>query len=110
MCSPILDRVKLIIKLFYPLADCGLFFSRNLVGDQMDTIRRSCSRSQIGSAKTERGEKMLKRLIDRIRHRRFCRLNGYYCPDCIYHDFVFEGSVFRGNKCRWKGANNGGVF
>lgn len=38
MCDPILDRVKLIIKLFYPLADCGLFFSRNLVGDKMDTI------------------------------------------------------------------------
>lgn len=42
-----------------------------------------------------------KRLIDRIRQRRFCRLNRYYCPDCIYHDFVFEGAVFRGNKCRW---------
>lgn len=44
---------------------------------------------------------MLKRLIDRIRQRRFCRLNRYYCHDCIYHDFLFEGAVFRGNKCRW---------
>ena len=38
MCNPRLDRVKLIIKLFYPLADCGLFFTRNLAGDQMETI------------------------------------------------------------------------
>lgn len=43
---------------------------------------------------------MIKRLIDRIRHRRFCKLNGYYCPDCIYHDFIFEWAVIRGNKCR----------
>lgn len=44
---------------------------------------------------------MWKKLIDRIRHRRFCRLNRNYCPDCIYHDFVFDGTVFRGNRCRW---------
>lgn len=50
---------------------------------------------------------MLKRLIDRIRHRRFCRLNRYYCPDCIYHDFVFEGAVFRGNKCRLAERSDG---
>lgn len=44
----------------------------------------------------------LKRLINKIQYRRFCRLNGYYCPDCIYHDFVVEGGlvIFRGNKCR----------
>lgn len=51
---------------------------------------------------------MLKKLIDRIRHRRFCRLNRNYCPDCIYHDFVFDGTVFRGNRCRWdeRGADD----
>ena len=46
---------------------------------------------------------MIKRLIRRMKHRRFCRLNGFFCPDCIYHDFVFEGSIFRGNRCRWEG-------
>ena len=32
---------------------------------------------------------MLKSLIRRMKHRRFCKLNGFFCPDCIYHDFVF---------------------
>lgn len=44
---------------------------------------------------------MLKRLIDYIRHRRFCRLNRYNCAECIYSDFIFEGAKFRGNWCRW---------
>ena len=47
---------------------------------------------------------MKKWLLDKIKHRkhrRFCKLNNYYCPDCIYHDFVFEGAIFRGNRCRW---------
>lgn len=38
MCNPRLDRVKQVIKDYYDVADCGLFFSRNLVGDQMETI------------------------------------------------------------------------
>ena len=42
---------------------------------------------------------MLKRLIKKIKHRRFCKLNNYYCPDCIYHHFVWDGVVFRGNVC-----------
>ena len=42
---------------------------------------------------------MLKRLIQKIKHRRFCKLNNYYCPDCIYHHFVWDGVVFRGNVC-----------
>lgn len=46
---------------------------------------------------------MLKSLIRRMRHRRFCKLNRFFCPDCIYHDFVFEGAIFRGNRCRWVG-------
>lgn len=28
-------------------------------------------------------------------------MNGYNCPECIYHDFVFEGSIFRENRCRY---------
>lgn len=49
----------------------------------------------------ERRQRMLKRLIDRIKHHRFCKRNHWYCPDCIYHDFVFDGAIFRGNRCRW---------
>lgn len=44
---------------------------------------------------------MFKKLILKWKHKRFCKLNGYNCPECIYHDFVFEGTVFRGNRCRY---------
>lgn len=43
---------------------------------------------------------MFKKLIAKWRYRHFCKINGYRCPDCIYHDFVFDGCVFRGNRCR----------
>ena len=33
-----LGQAKLIIEQYYEQADCGIFFSRNLVGDSMDTI------------------------------------------------------------------------
>ena len=32
-------------------------------------------------------------------YRKFCRLNGHYCPDCIYHNYVWDGMIFRGNRC-----------
>jgi hypothetical protein len=41
------------------------------------------------------------KLIWKLRKRRFCRNVGYRCPDCIFHDFVFDGSIFRGNRCRY---------
>lgn len=44
---------------------------------------------------------MIRKLIYKMRKRRFCKLNNWFCPDCIYHDFVFEGAIFRGNKCRY---------
>ena len=43
---------------------------------------------------------VIKKLIAKIKYRKFCKLNGYFCPDCIYHDFLWEGSIFRGNRCR----------
>lgn len=43
----------------------------------------------------------IKNLLYKIRKRRFCKLNGWFCPDCIYHDFMFEGAIFRGNNCRF---------
>lgn len=45
--------------------------------------------------------KKLRMLIWKLGKRRFCRLNGYNCPECIYHHFVYEGSIFRGNRCRY---------
>lgn len=44
---------------------------------------------------------MIRKLIYKMRKRRFCKLNHWFCPDCIYHDFVFEGTTFRGNRCRY---------
>lgn len=29
-----------------------------------------------------------------------CKSVHYNCPDCIYHDFHFEGTIFRGITCR----------
>ena len=44
----------------------------------------------------------IRKIIKRIKWKRFCKLNGYYCPDCIYHDFVFDrNNIFRGNRCRY---------
>ncbi len=45
---------------------------------------------------------MFKKLIAKWKYKRFCRHNR--CPDCIYHDFVFEGCIFRGNRCRHPAA------
>lgn len=33
-----LDKVKEVIKKYFEEADCGLYFSRNTVGDRMSTI------------------------------------------------------------------------
>ena len=33
-----IDKVKNVIKNRYPEADCGLFFTRNWIGDPMSTI------------------------------------------------------------------------
>lgn len=44
---------------------------------------------------------MIKRIIRELKHRRFCKLNRYFCSDCIYHDFVWEGITFRGNRCQY---------
>lgn len=33
-----LGQAKLIIEQYYSDADCGIFFTRNMVGDYMDTI------------------------------------------------------------------------
>lgn len=45
--------------------------------------------------------KWLKRMIFKIKKRRFCKLNHYYCPECIYHNFIWDkdGITFRGNNC-----------
>ena len=44
---------------------------------------------------------MLNKIIKAIKKRRMCKLHGYNCPECIYHDFIFEGCIFRGNRCRY---------
>lgn len=33
-----IERAKSVIGIFYKMAECGLFFSRNIVGDRMDNI------------------------------------------------------------------------
>ena len=43
---------------------------------------------------------VIKQIIRRIKINRICQLNRYYCPDCIYHEWDYEGAIFRGLKCR----------
>ncbi len=33
-----LQKAKQIIKEYYEMADCGIFFSRNILGDAMSTV------------------------------------------------------------------------
>ncbi len=49
----------------------------------------------------------LRNLMWKWKRNRFCKLNRYFCPDCIYHDFIFEGSIFRGNRCRYPKPKEG---
>lgn len=46
-------------------------------------------------------KRMVQKVFARWKHRRFCKLNGYFCPECIYHEFVWDGIVFRGNRCQY---------
>lgn len=42
----------------------------------------------------------IKRLIHKIKKHRQCKRMGYWCPDCIYHNFILDNAnVFRGNDC-----------
>ena len=44
---------------------------------------------------------MFRKLIHRIRKRRFCKANRWFCPDCIYHEHLFDGVVYRGVRCHY---------
>ena len=38
------------------------------------------------------------------RTRKVCKAFGYNCSECIYHEHIFEGIIFRGTKCRLEDA------
>ena len=38
------------------------------------------------------------------RIRKICKANNYNCSECIYHEYIFEGTIFRGTKCRLEDA------
>ena len=45
--------------------------------------------------------KFIKRLIAKHKHKKVCKANGYFCPECIYHNFIFDKDMtFRGNRCK----------
>lgn len=43
----------------------------------------------------------VKTFLLKRRRERFCKLNGYNCPECIYHFHVFDGPIYRGNWCQF---------
>ena len=32
--------------------------------------------------------------------KKICKANRYDCAECIYHEHIFDGAIFRGTKCR----------
>lgn len=38
--------------------------------------------------------------------KKICKANNYNCPECIYHEYIFEGLQFRGVKCRMEQKND----
>ena len=50
---------------------------------------------------------MFRKLIHRIRKRRFCKANRWFCPDCIYHEHLFDGVVYRGVRCHYPTEGGG---
>ena len=44
--------------------------------------------------------KWLKKWLRKRRIKKICKANRYFCPDCIYHEHIFEGVFFRGTRCR----------
>lgn len=38
--------------------------------------------------------------LKKLKRKKICKANRYFCPDCIYHEHIFEGTVFRGTRCR----------
>lgn len=43
--------------------------------------------------------KYIRFLLWKRKKKKQCKAMGYYCPDCIYHNFQFDGAIFRGNLC-----------
>ena len=43
---------------------------------------------------------MFLKWLKKWRIKKICKANRYFCPDCIYHEHIFEGAVFRGTRCR----------
>lgn len=41
--------------------------------------------------------------LKKWRINKICKANRHFCPDCIYHEHIFEGTVFRGTRCRLEG-------
>ena len=33
-----------------------------------------------------------------------CKENSYNCSECIYHEHVYDGAVFRGTRCLYREA------
>ena len=43
---------------------------------------------------------IIDRFLRKRRLRKICKAQNYNCSECIYHEYVFEGTVFRGTRCR----------
>lgn len=52
-------------------------------------------------------KKWLKKWMKKRKIRKVCKANHYFCPDCIYHEHIFEGAIYRGTRCRLEDKQHG---
>ena len=43
---------------------------------------------------------MIRKWLRMRKIKKICAANRYYCPDCPYHEYIFDGVIFRGIRCK----------
>ena len=84
----------------YYIEVAGIMLTIAIIPAALKLFSRAMSKAVKNDMEKGQFMKPIKRLFLWHKHRKFCKLNRFFCPDCIYHNFVWEdGIIFRGNKC-----------
>lgn len=93
--------------------ECRLFNESWCMALSVENWRKSYNKPPEGGRLPDcplvprRDGRMFRKLIHRIRKRRFCKANHWFCPDCIYHEHLFDGIVYRGVRCHYPTEGGG---
>lgn len=44
--------------------------------------------------------KVIRKWLKMRKIKKICAANRHYCPDCIYREYIFDGAIFRGIRCK----------